>query len=292
MPEQVTHPYGVEDVERLLRLSRSTIRAFVSAGFVAPARGARNALRFSFQDLIVLRTAQALSDAKVSKRRITQSVKELRKHLPEKMPLRGLSIGAVGDRVVVKQGTSRWQAESGQYLLAFEGDPAEGALSVKSIDDVRAAPSARGVDKVLPPVGERVNAQDLFNTAASLESTDRNAALRAYEETIAADACFLDARINFGRLLHEMGRHAQAERAYRDGLNACGSDALLLFNLGVLLDDLHRFPEAKEAYEAALSQDGDMADCHYNLALVYEKLRQPKAAIRHMARYRVLAGAR
>ena len=284
MPEQVTHPYGVDDVERLLRLSRSTIRAFVAAGFVAPARGARNALRFSFQDLIVLRTAQALSDAKVSKRRITRSVKELRRHLPEKMPLRGLSIGAVGDRVVVKQGTSRWQAESGQYLLAFEGDPAEGALSVKSIPEVLPPPWGR--------VGERVDAQDLFNTAAALESIDRNAALRAYEETIAADACFLDARINLGRLLHEMGRHAQAEKAYRDALNACGSDALLLFNLGVLLDDLHRFAEARQAYEAALSQDGDMADCHYNLALIYEKLRQPKAAIRHMARYRVLAGSR
>jgi hypothetical protein len=26
--------------------------------------------------------------------------------------------------VVVKEGAARWQAESGQYLLAFGGDPA------------------------------------------------------------------------------------------------------------------------------------------------------------------------
>ena len=59
------HQYGVRDVEKLLRLPRSTIRTLIEAGFVSPARGPRNAWRFSFQDLIVLRTAQALAAAKV-----------------------------------------------------------------------------------------------------------------------------------------------------------------------------------------------------------------------------------
>ncbi|MGZ5040919.1 MAG: MerR family transcriptional regulator, partial [Usitatibacter sp.] len=122
------HPYGVRDVERLLRLPRSTIRTLIAAGFVKPERGPRNAWRFSFQDLIVLRTAQALADARVPHRRITRSVKELRRHLPESMPLSGLSICAVADRVVVREGDSRWQADSGQYLLAFEGDPSNGSL--------------------------------------------------------------------------------------------------------------------------------------------------------------------
>src|SRR3954466_12230641 len=102
----------------------------VDAGFVSPARGPRKAWRFSFQDLIVLRTAQALVAAKVPAKRITRSVRELRRHLPEAMPLSGLSICAVADRGVVKEGGSRWQAESGQYLLAFEGDPANGSLSI------------------------------------------------------------------------------------------------------------------------------------------------------------------
>ena len=67
------HPYGVRDVEKLLRLPRSTVRALVAAGFVAPARGPRNAWRFSFQDLIVLRTAQALHAANVPRRRIVRA---------------------------------------------------------------------------------------------------------------------------------------------------------------------------------------------------------------------------
>src|SRR5436190_17693495 len=120
----------MQEVEKLLRLPRSTIRALIDAGFVSPARGPRKALRFSFQDLIVLRTAQALVAAKVPRQRINRSVKELRRHLPDSMPLSGLSICAVADRVVVREGGSRWQADSGQYLLAFDGDPADGSLSV------------------------------------------------------------------------------------------------------------------------------------------------------------------
>ena len=42
----------------------------------------------------MLRTAQALAAAKVPGERITRSLKELRRHLPEAMPLSGLSIGA------------------------------------------------------------------------------------------------------------------------------------------------------------------------------------------------------
>ena len=124
------HQYGVRDIEKLLGLPRSTIRALIGAGFVTPARGPRNAWLFSFQDLIVLRTAQALSASLVPNRRITKSLKELRRNLPEEMPLSGLRIAAVGDRVVVKEGDTRWQAEGGQYLLAFEGDPAAGSLNV------------------------------------------------------------------------------------------------------------------------------------------------------------------
>ena len=145
------HPYGVGDVEKLLHLPRSTIRALIAAGFVSPARGPRKAWLFSFQDLIVLRTAQTLADAKVPPRRITKSVRELRRHLPDAMPLSGLSICAVADRVVVREGGNRWQAESGQYLLAFEGDPAEGTLNV--IERAPAAEPSSSSNSVPPHAG-------------------------------------------------------------------------------------------------------------------------------------------
>src|SRR5262245_52754077 len=112
--------YNVQEVERVLRLTRSTIRGLIDAGFVKPERGARREYRFSFRDLIVLRTARALIEAKVPRKRIHRSLEDLRRHLPEAMPLSGLSICAVGDRVVVRDGQTHWQAENGQYLLGLE----------------------------------------------------------------------------------------------------------------------------------------------------------------------------
>jgi len=86
------------------------------------------------------------------------------------------------------------------------------------------------------------------------------------------------------------GRLAEAERAYLEGIEACGEDALLRYNLGVLLADLGRREDAAAAYEAALRARPGFADCHYNLALLYEELERPREAIRHMARYRRLTG--
>jgi predicted Zn-dependent protease len=265
--------YGVRDVERLVGIPRSTVRTLVEAGFVSPTRGSRRAWLFTFQDLIVLRTAQALAAASVPRRRIMRSLKELRRGLPEAMPLSGLSIGAVGARVVVKEGGGAWAADSGQYLLGFEGNPADGSLSVI-------------VRREEAPAG----GSDWFEQALALESADPAAALQAYERAVEADPAHLDARINLGRLLHESGRHAHAERAYRDALKACGSDPLLLYNFGVLLDDMERKAEAIDAYVEALRGNPAFADCHYNLALLYEAAGRPKDAIRHMAQYRKLAG--
>ncbi len=264
--------YGVREAAKLLRLGPGTIRSLVRAGFVSPARGPRNAWRFSFQDLIVLRTAQALASANVPARRITRSMKELRRRLPQSMPLSGLSICAEGDRVVVKEGSRRWHAESGQYLLGFEGNPADGSLSVMEERESHREPSA----------------MEWLDRAAALESADAAAAITAYRRALAADPTLTEASINLGKLLHDIGRLSEAERVYRRALGNDVEDPRLLYNLGVLLEDMERKGEAVAAYEAALRSDPHLADCCYNLALLCEALDKPREAIRYMAQYRRL----
>jgi len=258
------HQYGVREVERLLRLPRNIIRSLVASGFVVPARGPRNAMLFSFQDLIVLRTAQELSAALVPRRRIVRALKELRRQLPESMPLSGLRIGAVGDRVVVNEGSSRWQADSGQYLLALEVTAEVEPLALAAVED-------------------------WYSRALSVEPEDPDAAMDAYAHAVEQDPSNIDARINWGSLLHEHGRHDEAERVYKEGLAALGDDPVLLFNLGVLMEDMNRRMEAVHAYQKALRLDPGLADAHYNVALLFEGLGRPKDAIRHMAQYRKLS---
>jgi tetratricopeptide (TPR) repeat protein len=263
--------YSVRDVERVLRLSRGTIRGLVTGGFVKPARGTRRVLRFSFKDLIVLRAASALIQAKVSRRRIRRSLDDLRKHLPQEAPLSGLSICAVGDRVVVREGTSHFQVDDGQYVLGLDVQVENGVLRV--------------VERREPVQPET---EDWFEKALELEHTDPPAALSAYERAANDDAKNVSAWINWGRLLHEQGKIREAERVYRRGLDEAGADPLLMFNFGVLLEDLGRTGPALQAYMKAIDEDPTLADCHFNLARLYESLGKPQHAIRHLGQYRRL----
>jgi tetratricopeptide (TPR) repeat protein len=214
--------YGVREVEKLLRMPRSTVRALVEAGFVTPSRGPRNSLLFSFQDLIVLRTAQALAAAKVPARRITRSLKELRRHLPPSMPLSGLSIGAVGERVVVKEGARRWQAESGQYLLAFEGDPSAGKLRI--VEPQPEPDPDRGYE--LHEAGRLQEAETAYRAALKKDGDDP---LLLF---------------NLGVLLEDLGRKPEALEAYQAALRADPRMADCHYNLALLCEQLSRPREA------------------------------------------------
>jgi tetratricopeptide (TPR) repeat protein len=269
--------YSMRDVQRLLRLSPDTTRNLIKAGFLKPARGARREYRFSFQDLIVLRTARALIDAKIPTRRIHRSLESLRRELPESVPLSGLSISAVGDHVVVREGDTQRQVDSGQYLLGLDVSMENGVLRVverrQEASPARADTAPRG---------------DWFAQALTLESTDPEGALTAWRQAVDEDASNAAAWTNWGRLLHEQGRTQQAAEVYRRALAQVGPDPLLLFNQGVLLEDLGDPSAALEAYRSAIAEDPELADCHYNLARLYESLGEPQHAIRHLGQYRRL----
>ena len=292
--------YSMREVERLLRLPRSTLSSLVRLGFVRPARGPRRQYLFSFQDLIILRAARALMEANIPPRRVRRSLGQLREHLPPAVPLSGLAICAVGEQVVVREGASHWQAEDGQYLLGFDVTVQNGVLRMSEHRQARArAPQhgeasagAAGDAAAAPADGAGRDAEHWFTEGARLESIDPAAALAAYSRAAAADPASAAAWINWGRLLHESGDARAAETVYRRALKQCGADSLLLFNLGVALEDLGDPQAALEAYHGAISEDPNLADCHYNLARLYESAGKTQHAIRHLGQYRRLVTRR
>jgi len=271
--------YSVRDVERIVGLAPDTTRKLITAGFVRPARGTRREYRFSFQDLIVLRTARALLDARISPQRIHSSLARLRRELPDTLPLSGLSISAVGEHVVVRDGDTHRQVDSGQYLLGLEVTLENGVLQV--VEHPQAAASEA---PAAPP------AADWFAQALALEDSDPAQALSAWRRAVDEDPRDAAAWTNWGRLLHEQGKTQQAADVYRRALAEVGPDPLLLFNQGVLLEDLGNPAAALAAYQTALEEDPDLADCHYNIARLYEVLGKPQHAIRHLGQYRRLVG--
>jgi hypothetical protein len=273
--------YSVRDVQRVLRLSPAVTRGLIRAGFVKAARGPRRAYRLSFQDLIVLRAARALIDARIPAKRIHRSLERLRRDLPASLPLSGLAISAVGDHVVVRDGETRWQADSGQYLLGLDVTLEDGVLQV--VEHKAPAPPA-------PPAAPP--AHDWFAQGLTLENADPEGAVAAYRQAADENPRNAAAWINLGRLLHVLGRTVEAEEVYRRALGHAALDPLLLFNQAVLLEDVGKTEAALDAYQAALAGDPDLADCHYNLARLYESLGRQQHAIRHLGEYRRLVSDR
>src|SRR3989440_7245564 len=115
--------YTSHDVARLLGLTVAQVQTFARDGFLTPppGRGARRKLQFSFQDLVILRTAKALVAARIPARRIRGALKNLRHQLPRGRSLAELRIVAEGDRIVVSDGTTAWNPESGATHLDLPG---------------------------------------------------------------------------------------------------------------------------------------------------------------------------
>lgn len=269
--------HSLKSVREMLGLSATTVSRLIDAGFVAPRRGPRNEYRFSFQDVVLLRTAHRLQAAKIPPRRIVKALASLRAQLPEQLPLTGLRISAVGADVAVHEGGVQYDAESKQMLLDFDVAPAGSAVAFIARDSERAVPGMSA-----PP-----EAIDLAH-ARALEASDPRAAEAAYRAAIGRDPRLIDGYLNLGALLFEAGRLDEALRVYDAGLAQASDEPQLHYNRALALEDLHRDDEALAAYEACLRLAADFADAHFNAARLYEQHGNGQLALRHFSAYRRL----
>jgi len=270
--------YSTRDVATMLGLTPGQVRSFVRSGFLSPPRGPRGELRFTFQDLVLLRAAKGLVSAQVPSRRVRQALARLKHQLPNGRPLSAVRILADGKRVIARDGREIWNPESGQALLDFEvSDLARDAAPFSR----RAAETARGHQ-------EELDAEDWFELGLELEATAPEESMDAYRRALSLSPGHADAHLNMGRLHHERGDLVKAEEHYRLALTARPGDATAAFDLGVALEDLGRLPEAIGAYETALAADPGYADAHFNLAGVHEQLGERGEALRHLKLYKRL----
>ena len=236
-------------------------------------RGPRNAYRFSFQDLVLLRAARGLIQARVPHLRVLRALRRLKAQLPPDRNLSELRILVDGDDVIVSDGSAAWNPASGQLHLDFQV-----AELSESIAPLHAS---------VRPAAPAVTADDWFERGVELELVSAEDAVTAYENALELNPRHADAHVNLGRLLHEARRLAQAELHYRAAL-APGPHATAAYNLGIVLEDRQRQKEAVSAYLRALDADPHMADAHYNLSRLYEQLGDEASALRHLTSYRSL----
>jgi tetratricopeptide (TPR) repeat protein len=270
--------YTSRNVANMLDLSVGQVRSYARSGFLQPGRGPRGEYRFSFQDLVLLRTAKGLLAARVPPRKIRRALGRLREQLPRGRPLTGVRISAEGERILVQDGGSIWNPETGQARFNFE---------VADLAN-RVAPHARRAAREALDSDQEMSADDWYSLGSDLEPAAPDHALEAYRRAIDLDPDHFDTRVNLGRLLHERGRLHAAETHFRLALSLRPRDPTALFNLAICLEDLGRTHEAVRAYRETIVADAECADAYYNLARLYESLGDSAAALRHLQTYRKL----
>jgi tetratricopeptide (TPR) repeat protein len=262
----------------LLGVSRSVLAGLMDAGFVTPARGPRNELRFTFQDVVLLRTAFQLQSARISSRKIVAALARLRAQLPDEIPLSGIRVSAIGNTIMVRTGPSQWDANTGQ--LAFDFEVADIKGDVVFLD---ALPSNKD---------PRTQAEEWYALADQLAAdADASGAEQAYRKALAVSPMpFYAAYVDLGALLCEDDtRYPDALAIFDEALMRFPEDAVLHFNRAVALELLGRLKEAEQSYARCIELNPKYADAHHNLALVKEQLGDQQGLVRHMSAYRKLS---
>src|SRR3954452_21406179 len=102
--------YTTHDVARLLGWSEAQVRSHARVGYLAPSRGPRNGYRFSFQDLVLLRAAKALGEARIGPRRVRGALRVLARELPAGRALGGFGPWRDSTRFVGGHRRDAWEA--------------------------------------------------------------------------------------------------------------------------------------------------------------------------------------
>lgn len=151
--------YSTRQVAEILGVPPSRIRAWARARILNPERDARGAYRFSFRDVVLLRTARELQDAGLSTRRIRRTMESLRDELPDGNALSAVQITAVGERLLVREGSTAWEPETGQLHMDFV------VAEVEEADADAGTGASTGTGGILSP-------DDWFDVALDLEADD------------------------------------------------------------------------------------------------------------------------
>ncbi|HUP00382.1 MAG TPA: tetratricopeptide repeat protein [Gemmatimonadota bacterium] len=268
--------YSTRDVARILDLAPAKVRRYARSRFLEPRRGPRNRYLFSFQDLVLLRTAVELERARIPARRVHRALRDLRQQLPVNRPLTAIRIAAEGDRVVVHDGATLWSPDSGQVHFDF---------SVSEIADRVASLPARPAP-ISTSQGREPTATEWFELGLEHEPSSPQLAQQLYGRALELDPDHADALVNLGCLLHEADRLEEARSHYTRALESNPAHATAAFNLGVALEDMGRPEAAYDAYSRAVAADPALADAHFNLSRLCETTGDRAAALRHLRSYR------
>jgi tetratricopeptide (TPR) repeat protein len=264
----VEHRYTRNEVERMMGVTRRELDYWTRLRLVLP-RARWGERFFNFSDLVALETIKRLAARKVPARRIRRAVNILQSELGSvQTPLSMLRISTNGKQVVVYPPVAAarpFEPLTGQFVLNFETSE---------------------LAKKIHAMASR-SAEEWFEFGMMCDSNTESLeqAAQAYRRAVEAAPDWVEARINLGTTMYQMGRMDEAREHFSAAVEFEPENALAEFNLGCVLEQLGKTEEAILHLARSIELVPSLGDAHLNLALAYEKGGQVQAALRHLSLY-------
>ena len=258
--------YTQADLLRILRVTSRQLAAWEKAGLVAAAE------TYSFFELLQVKKVRDLCARKVRPAVIRQSLEAMLKHVAGmENPLLEAGAFTTGHRIAFRHKGKVVEPIAGQFMFDFS--PGQRVVASTPI-------SSR-------PEATPTDAAELFARGIVLEEDPNHQAqaIEMYQQVLDLDPDHAAAHINLGTLHYNRQEYALAEKHYRHAIEVDPRYALAYFDLGNVLDETGRVAEAIQTYSTALQLAPTYADAHYNLALAYEKIKEPRNALKHWRAY-------
>jgi len=259
--------YSRADLLRILRLTARQLASWEKAELVAAAES------YSFFDLLQVKKVRDLCARKVRPAVIRESLQAMQKQVAGmENPLIEAGSFTTGHRVAFRHQGKLVEPIAGQFMFDFS--PLEKVVMSTPISTPR-------------PESPSSDVNELFARGIALEEDPNTQAhaIAVYQKVLELDPAHAAAHINLGTLYYNRQEYPLAEKHYRQAIEVDRRYALAYFDLGNVLDETGRVPEAIQTYNTALQLAPTYADAHYNLALAYEKVKEPRKALKHWRAY-------
>jgi len=260
--------YSRADLLRILHVTPRQLVNWERVGLVTPAAA------YSFSDLLEVKKVRDLCAMSVRPAVIRESLDAMRKQASgvEKPLLEAGTWSTAKHRVAFRHQGRLLEPIAGQFLMDFS--ERENVLTSTPVP--KSDPSPRE-NEVAVWFARGIALEEDPNTQAD--------AISAYHQVLEIQPSHAAAHINLGTLYYNRQDFVLAEKHYRKAIESDPRYSLAYFDLGNVLDETGRVQEAILTYKTALQLAPTYADAHYNLALAYEKIREPRKALRHWQAY-------
>ena len=260
--------YSRTDLLRILHITPRQLANWERAELVVSAES------YTFSDLLEIKKIRDLCAMSVRPNVIRQSLDAMRKQAAgvEKPLLEAGAWTTTKHRVAFRHEGKLLEPIAGQFLMDFS----EREKVLTSTPVPRSEPS---------PNEHEVTSWFARGIALEENPNTHTEAIAAYHRVLELEPTHSAAHINLGTLYYNRQEFSLAEQHYRQAIESDPRYALAYFDLGNVLDETGRVQEAVLTYKVAIQLAPTYADAHYNLALAYEKLREPRKALKHWQAY-------